>query len=364
MGDANEPKPPRAATRPAGRADPNPIPRMWEDEPEPSRTSPTGIARRTAVAPTKRTALLVMTGTDAGRVLLIGSRKVTVGRSKQADFTLRDEGVSRMHCGLAREGATCVLTDLGSTHGTFVNGVRTDRVELCAGDRIQLGPDALLEFDVYDEDDEGVAKKLYEGATRDLLTHALNRRAFCDRLAAEVAYAVRHRTKLVAVAVEIDQLNAVIDLHGNAAGDAVLCDVAAAISSTLRSEDALARLRSHGFVVLSRGLSLRNGVKLAERMRKLVEDRVVPFGGQRLRVTLSAGVAELAETCELGETGELRAIRESGDPDETHPPRAGHDVRSPCEREGLRELLLGRADARLASARCRGPNHVVSKDSK
>jgi diguanylate cyclase (GGDEF)-like protein len=295
---------------------------------EPSWTAPTGPPPyRARVRAGKRPVLLVLTGSAGGRVLLVESPKVTIGRSKRATITLDDNGVSRMHCGLACDGTTSILTDLGSTHGTVVNGERADRVELRPGDRIQLGPEVLLEFDVYDDANGGAAAKLYEGATRDLLTRALNPRTFFERLAAEAAFAVRHRTKLVAVAIEIDNLQAISRVHGPAAADAVLRGIAGAISSTLRGEDILARTRADGFVVLCRGLSLSKGVQLAERLRALVEKHDVVFASQSFRVTVSAGVAEL---------------RELGD----------H-----LERAALLEL----AERRLALATGDGRNRVVSK---
>jgi two-component system, cell cycle response regulator len=311
MGGGNERKSPETSASPSS---PDGLPRIWQDEPEPTRTAITGAppAREPAARPTRRPALLVITGKAAGRILLLESPKVTVGRSRKATFTLSDEGVSRMHCGIAFEGASCFVTDLGSTHGTFVNGAGVERAELRPGDRIQVGPDALLQFDIYDDAEEGLACKLYEGATRDLLTRALNRRAFEERLGAEVAYSVRHSAKLTAIAVAIDHLAAVIDVHGQIAGDTVLCAVAKTIAVALRGEDVLARIGGAGFVVLGRGLTLRNGVKLAERMRKLVDDSVVDIDGRRLRVTISAGVSELGETGARGHDAGEDLLRLAG----------------------------------------------------
>jgi diguanylate cyclase (GGDEF)-like protein len=247
----------------------------------------------------KRAVLLVMEGSAAGRVVLLESRKVTIGRSRQADFALHDDGVSRMHCVVASQDGKYVLADLGSTHGTLVNGARADRVELQPGDRIQLGPSSLLEFDVCDAAEQGVLDKLYQGATRDLLTRALNQRAFEERLAAEVSYATRHSSGLVAVAVAIDGLDGVVSAHGCAGGDLVLRAVATTITSVLRREDVFARTQASGFVILARGLSVANGASLAERMRKLVETQAFSVGGGTLSVTISTGVGELGE----GETG-------------------------------------------------------------
>ena len=138
--------------------------------------------------------------------------------------------------------------------------------------------------------------KLYHGATRDLLTRALNQRAFEERLAAEVSYAVRHRTGLVAVAVAIDGIDDIVKAHGSAGGDVVLREVATAITSVLRREDVLARTQANGFVILARGLSL-------DERREPRRAHAQAHGGARLRgrtvcplrVTICAGVGELGE---------------------------------------------------------------------
>jgi diguanylate cyclase (GGDEF)-like protein len=310
------------------------VPKIWDDDPDQAHTAPTDIARKTSgfsrkaeVRPARRALLLVMTGTAAGRVLLLDARKVTVGRSRQADVTLADEGVSRMHCGIARVGESYVLTDLGSTHGTSVNGTAATRVELAPGDRIQLGPDTLIEFDVCDAAEQGVLEKLYRGATRDLLTHALNRRAFEERLAAEVSFAVRHRAALCAVAVEVDLLAQYVNKYGNAACDIVLREVSTEIGAMLRGEDVLARTQANGFVILARGLTAAEGASLADRMRKVVDERVITFRGSSKAVTISGGVSDLAE----------------------------------CTPECSGSALLELAETRLASARAAGPNRIVSK---
>ena len=280
---------------------------MWEEDAEASITSHTGagISRGRAL---KRPALMVMAGSSAGRIFPIQSEKVTVGRSKQAGFSLDDEGISRMHCGIAFSEGAYVLSDLGSTNGTRVNGDLADRVPLRPGDRIQIGPVTVLQFDFYDEADGGLVQKIYEAATRDLLTGALNRRAFDERLTAEVAYAVRHKAKLVAIAVEIDALEGVVEQHGLSASDLVLSEVAAVIASTLRGEDLFARVSTSKFVVLLRGLALRRGTKVADRIQKLVVERPLAKNGIPFSVTVTCGVAELAETGVSGAGPQLVAL--------------------------------------------------------
>jgi len=109
---------------------------------------------------------------------------------------------------------------------------------------------------------------------------------------------VRHREKLLAIAIEIDEFKSINDSYGSTVGDTVLTDVAGVIASALRSEDAFSRLSGAKFLVLCRGLSLRKGAKLAERILKLVKERCFEIETHEFRVSLSSGVAELEETAE------------------------------------------------------------------
>ena len=67
-----------------------------------------------------------------------------VGRSAPAEVILEGSTVSRRHCRLERQGDSIVLTDLGSTNGTFVNSERVSApVVLEDGARITIGAHAL-----------------------------------------------------------------------------------------------------------------------------------------------------------------------------------------------------------------------------
>jgi hypothetical protein len=84
----------------------------------------------------QQTALLV---TD-GKRLIVGPAGVTVGRSRQCDVTLDDPNVSRTHAEVRPRGGSWVLTDLGSTNGSRLNGRRLEGPEvLKPGDQIELG---------------------------------------------------------------------------------------------------------------------------------------------------------------------------------------------------------------------------------
>ena len=76
----------------------------------------------------------------------IGRGEVMVGRSLEAVLRLRGDGVSRFHARIGwTEHGALVLSDLGSSNGTYVNGRRVERPEsLKDGDRVRFGPQAAF----------------------------------------------------------------------------------------------------------------------------------------------------------------------------------------------------------------------------
>ena len=66
--------------------------------------------------------------------------EVTLGRSPECGMQLPATSASRRHASVAWRGARVVLRDLGSTNGTFLNGVRVvEETPLESGDRIAIG---------------------------------------------------------------------------------------------------------------------------------------------------------------------------------------------------------------------------------
>jgi hypothetical protein len=92
----------------------------------------------------RETALLLLDG----KRLVVGPTGVTLGRSRQCDVVLEDPNVSRQHAEIRPRGGSWVLTDLGSTNGSSVNGRRIDSPEvLKPGDEIEIGT-SVITFEV------------------------------------------------------------------------------------------------------------------------------------------------------------------------------------------------------------------------
>jgi pSer/pThr/pTyr-binding forkhead associated (FHA) protein len=83
------------------------------------------MAEAEGMAPDKKYALLVLSGSETGRVIEIDKELVTIGRSG-CDVILDDPELSRRHARIRIRGAEGSLEDMGSTNGTFVG---KDRIQ-------------------------------------------------------------------------------------------------------------------------------------------------------------------------------------------------------------------------------------------
>ncbi len=88
--------------------------------------------------------LVIVSGDVPGRRIALQDSLV-IGRAEPADVVLADARVSRSHCRIAVQGSHVVVSDLGSTNGTFVDGRRvTGQARLAPGSRLRVG-DCILE---------------------------------------------------------------------------------------------------------------------------------------------------------------------------------------------------------------------------
>jgi hypothetical protein len=152
--DAGQPGPEAVAAAGAAGAEAAEPAGTPHGDAEPTAT-PTPAAG--AVAGGDRTAVFVVPGADGPRASLreirpdhstrtIGfeGRPLTLGRAIDNTIVLRDGRASRHHARIDARRGSLVLTDLGSTNGSFVNDRRIESVALGEGDRIRLGATILV----------------------------------------------------------------------------------------------------------------------------------------------------------------------------------------------------------------------------
>lgn len=80
----------------------------------------------------------------AARRIAMSGPPIRIGRAPECELVLKDSRASRRHARLHARDGVLVLTDLGSTNGTRVNGHRVTEMVLGAGDRIQIGDTSLV----------------------------------------------------------------------------------------------------------------------------------------------------------------------------------------------------------------------------
>jgi diguanylate cyclase (GGDEF)-like protein len=269
----------------------------WEDEQ--TVVGDASLLKHVRAPGRDRAYVIVIAGPNVGEMFKIDATQ-DIGRGREAGVSLTDTEISRLHARLVVEGGQIFVQDLESTNGTFVNGEPVRRQLLADGDKIQVGTTTILKFSYHDELDSEFQRKMYDAALRDGLTGAYNKKYFSERLDAEVAYSVRHRSALSLVLFDLDHFKNVNDNYGHLAGDYVLSTMAAGILQSVRREDVFARYGGEEFAVLSRGVDQAGAELFAERLRAWVESYPFVYEDQRLPVTISLGVAAMPE-CDVTE---------------------------------------------------------------
>jgi predicted Zn finger-like uncharacterized protein len=94
--------------------------------------------------PNKRYSLAVILGANAGQIFPVTQPRVVLGRGVNCDIQLQDSEISRRHAMLEIKGDAATVTDLGSTNGTFVDGVRVRGKAIEAHQEFSLGTTTLM----------------------------------------------------------------------------------------------------------------------------------------------------------------------------------------------------------------------------
>ncbi|MFZ2527388.1 MAG: DUF3662 and FHA domain-containing protein [Rhodococcus sp. (in: high G+C Gram-positive bacteria)] len=104
-----------------------------------------GGAYPPAAAPAGRVLTATLQLEDgSGRYYQLRDGSNIIGRGQDAQFRLPDTGVSRRHIDIRWDGAVAMLSDLGSTNGTTVNGAAVQDWQLADGDVVRAGHSEIL----------------------------------------------------------------------------------------------------------------------------------------------------------------------------------------------------------------------------
>jgi two-component system cell cycle response regulator len=199
-----------------------------------------------------------------------------------------------------------LISDLGSTNGTFVNGrriqPRTGPVSLQHGDVVRVGTHAF-KLKHLDEMEKNYHEAVLAQTTVDSLTGLGNRASVLGFLEKQADLSRRHKRPLSLILCDLDHFKEVNDLHGHGAGDQVLRRFGQVALGRLRASDHVGRIGGEEFVIVLPETEAREAQAVAEELRKALaeEPMACPQSGQAFHVTSCFGVAQLrAEDADAG----------------------------------------------------------------
>jgi diguanylate cyclase len=132
-------------------------------------------------------------------------------------------------------------------------------------------------------------------ARHDPLTGALNRKGLEEALERELSTVRRKETPLCMALLDIDNFKKLNDSLGHAKGDEALNHLASVARDCMRPQDTLARFGGEEFVILLPDTPLDRGIDAMTRLQRELTKRFFMAGTEKVLITFSAGVAQLAQ---------------------------------------------------------------------
>jgi two-component system cell cycle response regulator len=231
-----------------------------------------------------------------GKRFVLDFTPVRVGRGAENHIVLEGDSVSRRHAHLEQRGAVWWAVDDGSTNGTYVNDEQIAReFGLANGDRIKVGPTIFKYLSGADVEAQ-YHEEIYKMTIIDGLTQAHVKRYLLEALEKEIIRARRHARDLSFIMFDIDHFKKINDHHGHLAGDFVLKELARIVQGRIRRDEVFARYGGEEFAIVLPETTLEGAQALAEGLREKIEQSRFVFQGDNMPVTISIGVATLADS--------------------------------------------------------------------
>jgi len=134
--------------------------------------------------------------------------------------------------------------------------------------------------------------KLRQLVTTDELTGLLNRREAMNRLQQLWGLRDRYGHDFSCIMLDLDGFKRFNDTYGHAAGDLVLREAGKVFQGKVRQSDVVCRIGGEEFLILCQAVGAAEAAVCAEHVRAAVEAHDFQWEGQRLKVTVSLGVAQ------------------------------------------------------------------------
>ncbi|MEQ8969512.1 MAG: diguanylate cyclase [Coleofasciculus sp. C1-SOL-03] len=141
------------------------------------------------------------------------------------------------------------------------------------------------------QEQEKLTKLLRKLASTDPLTGLWNRRHFLTIGYQEFNRACRYKRSLSILMIDLDNFKQINEEYGHTMGDEVLKGVAKSIVGSLREADYCGRCGGEEFVTLLPETDSAGAMRVAERLRKRLEQITIGIGDKQVQMTVTVGVA-------------------------------------------------------------------------
>jgi diguanylate cyclase (GGDEF)-like protein len=239
-----------------------------------------------------RPSLIIIHGKEIGKKYDLHKSEMKIGRADGNEIQINEEDVSRLHATLTVGPDEVRIRDEKSTNGTFVNTKRVQDVGLSDGDLILLG-NTILKFISSSSVESQYHESIYRLATLDGLTQVFNKAHMLEKAEGEFGRSRRYGRELSLVLFDFDHFKKVNDTYGHPAGDFILQKTASIVMKNLRKEDIFGRYGGEEFMLILPETAVENAHTIADKLRVLIQSVDYEYQGQKLAITISAGVAAL-----------------------------------------------------------------------
>jgi diguanylate cyclase (GGDEF)-like protein len=140
-----------------------------------------------------------------------------------------------------------------------------------------------------------VNRRLKELSVTDGLTGLYNHRHLVHMLESEYRRAARYKRRFAFLMLDIDYFKEVNDNFGHPCGDAVLQAIGQILKKSVRVTDLVARYGGDEMAVILLETSLKMAMRVAEKLRRQIEEHPFSWEGTSFRVTVSIGAAGAPE---------------------------------------------------------------------
>jgi diguanylate cyclase (GGDEF)-like protein len=143
---------------------------------------------------------------------------------------------------------------------------------------------------------EDKLKKVQKEAKTDALTNMLNKKALNDELKKQEEFYKRFKRNYSVIFFDIDHFKNVNDTYGHEAGDVILKNVGLILNRYSRDIDIVGRFGGEEFIIIAPETEKEGAYKFANKIREIIEKTKFIYKKTRIKITISAGVAQRKET--------------------------------------------------------------------